>query len=246
MAQEQRCPDNRGSSVLLYRFARKCHGTTACSPHCTIPSCQRQLLNLSNDSDNTHASNHSVLLGRLIGILGRWIGKWSIVALSQDMGSSGLSSVSGYNHTQALCSCNIFHLDRTARTPYSVLLILTLPAGYFKRTIFGACGLDFALPKLVPWTNFGVTCRHRERESRLPHHGNRSSPQVLSSGCWTSPSLSACRWCRRLASQHFSHGKETGQTPCRDSCNCSPATVTACESSDAGPHIHVQVEYKGP
>ncbi len=37
----------------------------------TLPSCQRQLLKLSNDSDNTHASNHSVLLGRLIGLLER-------------------------------------------------------------------------------------------------------------------------------------------------------------------------------
>ncbi len=31
----------------------------------------RGSLNLSNDGDNTHASNHSVMLGRLIGLLER-------------------------------------------------------------------------------------------------------------------------------------------------------------------------------
>ena len=55
-----------------------------------------------------------------------------------------------------------------------MLLILTL-AGYFKRTIFGACRLDLAgvaLPKLVPRTNcwqrtdFGVTVLMRF----LPKH----------------------------------------------------------------------------
>ncbi len=93
------------------------------------------MVGLSNDSDNTYASNYCLGdYNRSSCILSGLIGKWSIVALSQ-FGSSGLSSVSGYNHR-----------------------VLTLPTGYFKRTIFGACGLDLAgvaLLKLVPRTNFG-------------------------------------------------------------------------------------------
>ncbi len=112
---------------------------SGCSPHCTIPSCQRQLLNLSNDSDNTHASNHS---GRLIGLLERWIGKWSVVALSQDIGSSGLSSVSGVVITtlilcgsdskpSAAAISSILMEQAFQRSTYSYSSsILTLPAGY--------------------------------------------------------------------------------------------------------------------
>ncbi len=94
--------------------------------------------------------------------------KSGLVALSQDIGSSGFSFVSGYKpHSYSVVltlSCNIFHLDRTG---FSAARILThsdsehsaSQADHFwrMRTRFGrGCTAEIGHP---PPTNFGVTLR---------------------------------------------------------------------------------------